>query len=80
MTVDKMKKQDIEKWIVTRYKLIALKYQESLHGPDKEKFKQLDKLLLLEEILIDLFGYTTEIDCPIFRLLRNNKVIYEYRF
>lgn len=78
--MDKMKKQDIEKWILIRYKLIALKYQESLHGPDKEKFKQLDKLILLEEILMNLFGYTTEVNCPIFRLLKDNKVICEYRF
>lgn len=78
--MNKMKKQDIEKWIVTKYKLIALKYQESLHGPDREKEKQLEKLLLLEEILINLFSYTTEINCPIFRLLKDNKVICEYKF
>ena len=75
-----MKSKDIEKWIVTRYKLIALKYEESLHGPDKEKEKQLDKLLLLEEILVNLLGYNTECCAPFFRLLKGTKIIHEYKF
>ena len=75
-----MKKKDIEKWIIAKYKRVSIDYTASLHGTDKHKAKQLDKLMILEDILINCFGYTTTMRCPVFQLLKDNRVIHSYIF
>lgn len=73
-----MKKKDIEKWIIAKYKKISIDFTASLKGSDKNKTKHLNKLMVMEDILINCFGYTTTMRCPVFQLLKDNKVIHSY--
>jgi len=72
-----MRKREIEKWIVNRYKLVHNNYQEV--KSDKLKEIQVNKLFLLEEILT-LFNYNTSCTTHHFQLLKKGKVIFEYDF
>lgn len=73
-----MKKKDIEKWIIAKYKRVSIDFTASLKGSDKHKAKILDKLMVLEDILINCFSYTTTMRHPVFQLLKNDKIIHSY--
>lgn len=77
MLVVAMKKKDIEKWILTRYKLVHGNYREL--KSEKLKEIQVNKLILLEEILY-LFQYSTHSTNDHFQLLKKGKVVFEYDF
>ena len=74
----KMNKKDIEKWIIAKYKRVSIDFTASLKGSDKHKVRTLDKLIVLEDILINCFGYTTTMRHPVVQLLKDDKVIHSY--
>lgn len=73
-----MNKQNIEQWILKKYKIITTEYQDV--KDKRRKALYLDELCLLEQIL-NLFGYRTIINMNNFKLIdKTGKHILDYDF
>jgi len=74
-----MRKKEIEGYILDKYKFTVKLWQNKLTG-DVLKSKDLEKMILFEEILADCFNYNIKSGTYFIELHKKGKLIFSYEF